>query len=68
MLFRSWSWWQQAVGDSYTLLGLAALALAAIKSLLPRPGIAGAPAATRDQELGPVPSESSDDASVPARS
>jgi hypothetical protein len=33
-----WSWWQQAVGDSYTLIGLAALALAAIKSLLPRPG------------------------------
>ena len=55
-----WSWWQQAVGDSYTLIGFAALTLAAIKSLLPRPerrgpGTAGRPA-TRDQELRPVPS------------
>jgi len=55
-----WSWWQQAVGDSYTLTGFAALTLAAIKSLLPRPerrgpGTAGRPA-TRDQELRPVPS------------
>jgi alpha-1,2-mannosyltransferase len=68
-----WSWWQQVVGDSYTLIGLAALTLAAIKSLLPRPerlGLATAVrlAATRDQELRPVPSETRDDASVPARS
>jgi alpha-1,2-mannosyltransferase len=67
-----WSWWQQAVGDSYTLIGLAALTHAAIKSLLPRPKrwgppAAGTPAATRDREPGPVPSETRDDASVPAR-
>src|SRR5215472_3766807 len=67
-----WSWWQQAVGDSYTLIGLAALTQAAIKNLLPRPKrwgahAAGTPAATRDPELGPVPSETHDDASVPAR-
>ena len=68
----NWSWWQQAVGDSYTLIGLAALALAAIKSVLPRPerrgpGTAGRPA-PHDQELRPVPSETRDDASVPAHS
>jgi hypothetical protein len=56
-----WSWWQQAVGDSYTLIGLAALTLAAIKSLLPGPerrgpGTAGRLTAERDQELRPVPS------------
>ena len=32
-----WSWWQQAVGDSYALIGLAALTRAAVKNLLPRP-------------------------------
>jgi len=32
-----WSWWQQAVFDSCILIGLAALTLAAIKYLLPRP-------------------------------
>jgi alpha-1,2-mannosyltransferase len=68
-----WSWWQQAVGDCYTLIGLAALTQAAIKNVLPRPkrwgpNTAGALAATRGQELGPVPSETRDDASVPARS
>src|SRR5215468_2891960 len=67
-----WSWWQQAVGDSYTLIGLAALTQAAIKNLLHRPKrwggpAVGTPAATRDQELGQVPSEARDDASVPAR-
>jgi hypothetical protein len=66
-----WSWWQQAVGDSYTLIGFAALTLAAVKSSLPRPkrrgpGTAGTLAATRDQELRPAPSGSHDDASVPA--
>jgi alpha-1,2-mannosyltransferase len=67
-----WSWWQQAVGDSYTLIGLAALTLAAIRSLLPGPerrgpGTAGRLAAARDAELRPVPPESRDGASVPAR-
>ncbi len=32
-----WSWWQQAVGDSYALIGLAALTRATVKNLLPRP-------------------------------
>jgi alpha-1,2-mannosyltransferase len=45
-----WSWWQQAVGDSYTLIGLATLIQAAIKNLLRRqkrwgPPAAGTPAA-----------------------
>jgi putative ABC transport system permease protein len=45
-----WSWWQQAVLDSYILIGLAALTLAVIKYLLLRPerggpGIAGTLAA-----------------------
>jgi len=67
-----WSWWQQALGDSYALIGLAALAQAAITNLLPLPkrrgpGTAGTLAASPDQELGPVPSEIRDDASVPAR-
>jgi alpha-1,2-mannosyltransferase len=67
-----WSWWQQAVGDSYALIGLAALTLAAIRSLLPGherrgPGTAGRLAAARDAELRPVPPESRDGASVPAR-
>src|SRR5215472_5100637 len=51
-----WSWWQQAVGDSYTLIGFTALTLAAIKSLLPHPerwglGTAGRLTAPHDQEL-----------------
>jgi putative ABC transport system permease protein len=67
-----WSWWQQAVLDSYILIGLAALTLAVIKNLLPRPerggpATAGTLAAPHDQELGPVPPETRDDASVPAR-
>jgi len=67
-----WSWWQQAAGDSYALIGLAALAQAAIRNFLPRPkrrgpGTAGTLAAAHDQELGPVPSDALDDASVPAR-
>jgi alpha-1,2-mannosyltransferase len=67
-----WSWWQQAVGDSYTLIGLAVLTQAAIKNSLPSPkrwrrGPAGTLAATRGQELRPVPPEAPDDASVPAR-
>jgi hypothetical protein len=32
-----WSWWQQAAGDSYALIGLAVLTQAAIKNLLLRP-------------------------------
>src|SRR5215831_14341812 len=67
-----WSWWQQAMGDSYALTGLVALTWAAIKNLLPRPrrrglGTAGTLAAPHDQELRPVPSETRDDVSVPAR-
>lgn len=67
-----WSWWQQAVGDSYALIGVAALTQAAIKNLVPRPkrwgpGIEGTLAAVHDQELGPVRSETGGDASAPAR-
>jgi alpha-1,2-mannosyltransferase len=67
-----WAWWQQAAGDSYAVIGLAALTHAAITNLLPRrkrwgPDPAGTPAAPHDQELGPVPSKTRDDASVPAR-
>jgi len=67
-----WSWWQQAMGDSYALTALVALTWAAIKNLLPRPrrrglGTAGTLAAPHDQELRPVPSESGDDVRVPAR-
>jgi alpha-1,2-mannosyltransferase len=67
-----WSWWQQAVGDSYAVIGLAALTQPAIKNLLPRPKrlgprTAGTLAAPHDQELGAVPSRIRDDASVPAR-
>ena len=66
-----WAWWQQAVGDSYALIGLAVLTRAAIKVLLPRPnrwgpGTAGTLAAPH-QELRPVPSQTRDDAHVPAR-
>ena len=55
-----WSWWQQAAGGSYALIGLAALTHAAITNLLPRPkrwgpGTAGTLAAPHDQELRPVP-------------
>src|SRR5215831_19364799 len=67
-----WSWWQQAVGDSYALIALAALTQAAVKNLLPGPkrrgpGAAGTLAAPHDRELGPVPSKTRDDVSVPAR-
>jgi hypothetical protein len=67
-----WSWWQQAVGDSYALIGLAALTQASIKVLPPRPkrwspGTTGTLAAPHDWALGPVPSEIRDDATVPAR-
>ncbi len=51
-----WSWWQQALGDSYVLTGLAALTQAAITNVLPRPklrgpGTAGTPAAPHDRNL-----------------
>lgn len=67
-----WAWWQQAVGDSYALTGLAALTRAAINNLLPHPirrGLApaGTVAALHDQELSPAPSETLDDAGVLAR-
>jgi alpha-1,2-mannosyltransferase len=66
-----WAWWQQATGDSYTLTGLAVLTHAAVTGLLPRPkrgspDMAGTPTApTGDQGLGPVPSQTYDDAAVP---
>ena len=58
------------MGDSYALIGLAVLTRAAIKVLLPRPnrwgpGTAGTLAAPH-QELRPVPSQTRDDAHVPA--
>ena len=67
-----WPWWQQAARDSYILIGLAALTLVVIKNLPPRPerrdpGAPATPAAPNDQEPGPVPSRTRDDASVPAR-
>jgi alpha-1,2-mannosyltransferase len=67
-----WAWWQQALGDSYSLTGFAALATATVKNLLPRPkpwdsGRTGRQAAPHDQELGPVPSQAADDASTPSR-
>jgi hypothetical protein len=64
-----WSWWQQAVGDSYALIGLAFLTYAAIKVLLLRPNRwgPGTAATTYDQELEPVPSPTRDDARVSAR-
>jgi len=66
-----WSWWQQAVGDSYALIALAALTQAAIKDLLLRPkrrdlDTRGTLAALHDQELRPTPSQTRDGASVPA--
>ena len=65
-----WSWWQQAMGDSYALIGLVVLTWAAIKNLLTRPrsqglGTGGTLAELHDQELRPVPSETRDDLSVP---
>jgi len=67
-----WSCWQQTAGDSYALIGLAALTRAAINSLLPHPkrrgpGTPGRLAALHDQELRSAPSETHDDASVLAR-
>jgi len=55
-----WSWWQQAVFDSCILIGLAALTLAAIKYLLPRPerggsGRIGHAGSTARPGTGPVP-------------
>jgi alpha-1,2-mannosyltransferase len=66
-----WVWWQQAVGDSYALIGLAVLTRAAITSLLPRskpldPGTAVTLAAQHDQEPGQIPAQTRDDASMPA--
>ena len=64
-----WAWWQHAVGDSYALIGLAALTRAAITNLLPhakRPGLgtAGTVAAPHHQELRPGPSKSRDKVSA----
>jgi alpha-1,2-mannosyltransferase len=57
-----WAWWQQVVGDSYVLIGLAVLAQAAIKNLLPRPerrdpSTENRRPAPHDQEAGPLPSK-----------
>jgi alpha-1,2-mannosyltransferase len=54
-----WAWWQQAVGDSYALIALAALTRAAIKNLLPGPkhrdpGTKDRLAAPHDHEPGPT--------------
>ena len=66
-----WAWWQQAVGDAYALIALAALTWAAIKNLAgPKrrdTGTAGTLAALHDEELELAPSQTRDDASVPAR-
>ena len=68
----SWSWWKQAVCDSCILIGLGVLILIVIKDFATLPGTPGfrAPRARRQhhttRNLGPVPSETSDDASVPA--
>jgi hypothetical protein len=64
-----WAWWQQAVGDSYALIGLAFLTQAAIKNLLPHPkrwdpGTEDRLAAPHDQEPEPIPSGTRDDPSV----
>jgi len=66
-----WAWWQQAAGDAYALIALAALTRAAIKNL-PGPkrrdtGTAGTLAALHDEELELAPSQTRDDASVPTR-
>jgi alpha-1,2-mannosyltransferase len=67
-----WSWWQQALGDSYPLTAVAALTRAAITNLLPRPkpkgpGTAGTLAAPHDQDLDRYRLKPRDDARVPAR-
>jgi alpha-1,2-mannosyltransferase len=67
-----WAWWQQAVGDSYALIGLAVLTWAAVKYLPPRPkplgpGTAGTRAAPHGQELAPVASQTGDEAGVLVR-
>jgi alpha-1,2-mannosyltransferase len=66
-----WAWWQQVVGDSYALIGLAVLTQAAIKNLLPRPerrdpSTEDRRPAPHDQQAGPVPSKTPDNPSVPA--
>ena len=70
----SWSWWKQAVCDSCILIGLGVLILIVIKDFATLPGPPGSRAQrARGQHhtarnLGPVPSGTSDDASVPAPS
>jgi alpha-1,2-mannosyltransferase len=59
-----WSWWQQAVGDSYVLIGFAVLTLAIITNQRPHPRppnhAQGARSQHRDQELESVPSPTGD--------
>jgi alpha-1,2-mannosyltransferase len=67
-----WAWWQQAVGDSYTLTALAALTRAAVTNLLPtRNAGTRAPQARwqhhATSELRPTSSRTRDDARLPAR-
>jgi alpha-1,2-mannosyltransferase len=66
-----WSWWQQAAGDSYVLIGLTALTHAASNDLLPRPehrdpGTTGILTESHHHTPGPVPSQTGDHPSVPA--
>jgi alpha-1,2-mannosyltransferase len=64
-----WAWWQQAAGDSYALLGLAALTQAGLKHLLLRPkpgdpGATGTLTTPHGQEYGLIPSKTDDSTSV----
>jgi len=67
-----WPWWKQAVCDSCILIGLGVLILIVIKDFATLPGMLGVRAQrVRGQHhttrnLGPVPSGTNDDASVPA--
>ena len=67
-----WSWWKQVVCDSCILIGLGLLILIVIKDFATLPGTPGVRAQRArwqhhtTRNLGPVPSETSDDASVPA--
>jgi len=67
-----WSWWKQAVCDSCILIGLGVLILIVIKDFATLPGTLGSGRRrARGQHhttrnLGPVPSGTNDDASVPA--
>jgi putative ABC transport system permease protein len=67
-----WSWWKQVVCDSCILIGLGVLILIVIKDFATLPGTPGVRAQRArwhhhtTRNLGPAPSGTSDDASVPA--